>query len=145
MSDCLAWSLNTSLCAQAEKELGSSPYFHKKKDGTWALSVYQPLKWGVVGTGAIAEDVCEVINLIPGANPFWSCAAKDSQKDADEFAEKHGESPYPRCQMSPAWDRVCVHAKHPYVTQSCSSCQRLMYEPYDSAQVAASHKALMGR
>ena len=85
--------MKSSLSCQAEKELSSSTYFHRKKDGTWALSVYSPLKWGVVGTGAIADDVCEVINLIPGANPFWACAAKDSQKDADEFAEKHGEPP----------------------------------------------------
>ena len=45
----------------------------------------------MAGTGAIADDVIEVIQLVPGANPFYACAAKDSQKDADEFAEKHGE------------------------------------------------------
>ena len=104
--------------AQAEKEMTSSPYFHKKKDGTWALSVYQPLKWGVVGTGAIAEDVCEVINLIPGANPFWSCAAKDSQKDADEFAEKHGERWLPTLVNL----RMCIASGH-----GSGSCLTLVY------------------
>ena len=78
-------------CSQAEQELRLSPYFHLKQDGSWGLSIYQPLKWGVVGTGQIAEDVVEIINLIPGANPVWSVSAKDSQEDADTFAESHSE------------------------------------------------------
>ena len=54
------------------------------------MSLYKPLKWGMTGTGQIAEDVMEVLHMIPGAEVF-AVAARDSQEKADEFCKTHGK------------------------------------------------------
>ena len=57
----------------------------------WALAVHRPLRWGVAGTGLIAEDMMSVASMIPGVVIQAVGARKDEDK-ANAFAQKHGAS-----------------------------------------------------
>ena len=55
----------------------------------WTLAVLRPLRWGIAGTGAIANDVVSVLALLPGVQLQAIGARKDKEK-AKQFAARHG-------------------------------------------------------
>lgn len=47
-------------------------------------------RWGIVGTGLIAEDVVGMMDCLPGTQIVAVSAFKEEEK-AKKFAEQHGE------------------------------------------------------
>jgi predicted dehydrogenase len=51
--------------------------------------VHRPLRWGIAGTGLIAEDMTSVASMLPGV-VLQAVAARKSVDKAKAFADKHG-------------------------------------------------------
>ena len=54
--------------------------------------MHRPLRWGVAGTGLIAEDMISVASMLPGVI-LQGIGARKSEDKAKAFAEKHGAGP----------------------------------------------------
>merc|ERR1711939_631908 len=86
--------------AKVRQELEDSIYFvpadRRFENGVpvgdslkWTLAVLRPIKWGIVGTGLITEDVVGMMDCLPGTKIVAVSAFKEEEK-AKKFAEQHG-------------------------------------------------------
>ena len=96
----------------------------------WSLAVHRPLRWGIAGTGLIAEDMTSVASMLPGV-VLQAVAARKSVDKAKAFVEKHGARGFVpgmlRVVTEPCKSRLlpdCKHAMRP----ACNSFSNSTYD-----------------